>query len=593
MKTRDKVIIGVLGACLAVAAGIWMEVRTCRRMRAAVEQALEMNRTFQPFTSDTIYLSPHSSPTSTPFPSGDGRGEAISLRDAVAYYRHPLRCLWTSPNDRLRAGYALGCVYRDLHEAPIAIITWEDAVAAADTTAEDCDYAILYRVYGQMADIFRNQHLPEKQLEADSLFCKYALLAGDTLVSIRGQLLCNAAYYTLGDTAAIFANSEAVRQQYLELGRVQEAAQVYPTPIHVAVESGQYTRARRMMDEYEHNSGLFGADGFITDATRAQYHSYKGHYYLGIHEIDSAERQFRKLLSDSRHLMDAYRGLLAVYQKKGNTDSILRYSQLLEQSLIAHQSSIHSVAIIQAQGMYDYNRQEREARRQTKKAGRLTYTLTCVIFLVLIASIYALLYHQKKEEEKANLVARYSKAVDDLSKTKHEVQLLKVSISKDSAIKKLLKEKEEQIKEFEDIVKKLQKRMGCSAEIISMQKLEETAIVKKFKAIIEPHYEDDADLRVLKPARAATEEEWEMMKEVIQVCHPTLYLLIHKHKLSPLKLKVCVLSYLGFKNPDISILSGASMDSIPNARTALAKELFGLTSAHDLDDHLRLLEPLA
>jgi hypothetical protein len=61
VKTRYKIIIGICVACLAVAAGIWMEVRREHRMRAAVEQALEQNRNYEPFISDTIYLSPHSS----------------------------------------------------------------------------------------------------------------------------------------------------------------------------------------------------------------------------------------------------------------------------------------------------------------------------------------------------------------------------------------------------------------------------------------------------------------------------------------------------------------------------------------------------
>ncbi len=47
MKTRYKIIIGICVACLAVAAGIGMEVRTGRQMRAAVEQALEQNRNYE------------------------------------------------------------------------------------------------------------------------------------------------------------------------------------------------------------------------------------------------------------------------------------------------------------------------------------------------------------------------------------------------------------------------------------------------------------------------------------------------------------------------------------------------------------------
>ena len=55
-------------------------------------------------------------------------------------------------NQRLRAHYILGCAYRDMKEAPLAIITWETAIDCADTTAADCDFATLFRVYGQMAD---------------------------------------------------------------------------------------------------------------------------------------------------------------------------------------------------------------------------------------------------------------------------------------------------------------------------------------------------------------------------------------------------------------------------------------------------------
>jgi len=591
MKTRYKIIIGIIVACLAVAAGIGMEVRRAHRMRAAVEQALEQNRNYVPFTSDTIYLSPHSSSTSTPFPSGEGRGEAISLRDAVAYYRHPLHRLWTSSNDRLRAGYALGCVYRDLHEAPIAIITWEEAVAAADTTADDCDYATLYRVYGQMAQIYMWQHLPEKHLEAQKQMSLNALLAGDTINYIRGQLLCNSAYYALGDTAAIFANSEAVRQQFLDLGLTQEAAKVYPTPIHVAVEHCQYERARRMIDEYEHNSGLFGGDGFITDPTRAQYHFFKGMFYLGSNNIDSAENQFRWLLKTKDEIVDAHRGLLAVYQQTANSDSIIKYSRLLEESLIAHQMSIQSTAIIHAEGMYNYTRQKELAQKQTARAGRFRSTLFCVLAIMLIAALFTLRYRQKNNEEKARLMARYSKAADELDAARHDLQILNQSISKDNAITKLLKEKEELIAQLESTVRSLQEQIGLSQDIVQSRKVEESEIIQHFHLIAQQHCVNKNGTAQREKPRAAITEEWAKLVEAVQQYHPAFYLFIVNRKLSALKFKVSILSFLGFDNHEITILTNANKGSIPNARTSLAKELFGLSSAHELDDHLRQIEP--
>ena len=119
------------------------------QMRGALLQAKEQNQAYIPFTTDSV------------------------LREVVAYYdRHG------TPNDRLLARYLLGCVYRDLHEAPIALITWEDAIACADTTAADCDYATLFRVYGQMAEVYFRQCMSEKGYSAIQRFSKYALQAG-------------------------------------------------------------------------------------------------------------------------------------------------------------------------------------------------------------------------------------------------------------------------------------------------------------------------------------------------------------------------------------------------------------------------------
>ena len=581
MKTRDKVIIGVLGACLAVAAGIWMEVWTCRRMRAAVEQALEMNSTFQPFTSDTIYLNGDSS-------------DAVTLRRAVAYYDHPLRhflslhsSFFIHHSSLTKSLYALGCVYRDLHEAPIAIITWEDAAA------DDCDYATLYRVYGQMTDIYRDQLLPEKQLEVQKRMSYYALLAGDTLISLRGQLLCNSAYYALGDTAAIFANSESVRQQFLQLGFTQEAAKVYPTPIHVAVEVGQYGRARKMMDEYEQQSALFGADGFIKDSTRAQYHSYKGHYYLGIHEIDSAERQFRYLLPIHNVRFDAYRGLIAVYREKGNIDSVQKYSSLFEAQAIDAMNSSKNTAIIQAEGMYDYSRQQQIAQAEEKEAAQWKNALLIAVIFI-IASIIILLYYYKKKKlqqelkdlEYNRLEDNYNVALEQLEEAQTDVALLQQELTHNDTIKQLLRRKETQVLELKELVNDLSNRLKYSPRHELQKDSKESEIVGRLHMICKAHFEEKGKEIKSIPARKASEYEWELLTRHTRISQPKFYLFLNEQKLSDLEFKVCLLVRFGFKNPEIATLTGSNNQSISNVRKRLAQTLFGLNSAYELDSHL-------
>ena len=74
------------------------------------------------------------------------------FREVVDYYdRHG------DANRQLKAYYLMGCIYRDRHEAPMALQWYLDAVEKADTLASDCDYLTLMKVYGQMADIYHSQ----------------------------------------------------------------------------------------------------------------------------------------------------------------------------------------------------------------------------------------------------------------------------------------------------------------------------------------------------------------------------------------------------------------------------------------------------
>ena len=554
---RKGLIIGIIAvtACCAVAFGVHHEMRRTAQMRAALDSALVQNRNYVPFTSDS------------------------TLKEVTSHFDHPLR-FWITANDRLRAHYALGCVYRDLHDAPIALLTWENAIAAADTTAADCDFATLFRVYGQMASIYFRQSMPEKELGAREAYCKYALLAGDTLNYIRGLLLRNDAFLALGDTAVIYRNIANVRRLYLQRGLKAEAAQVYPTAIRLALDKQQLDSAKVMMQVFEQESGLFDEQGNIAP-TREIYYYHKGRYYLGVHQLDSAELQFRHLLLFPRNIPDAYRGLLFLYQKKQVQDSIYKYSILYEGSLTDYLKQTKTTAINLVEGMYNYNLQQQKAQVQELRANRFSLALVIFAAVGIVISLLVRWVFLKKKEERQRLLDLYLKNLDDLDGARRDIELLQESLSKKDITGKLLKQEEDQIEQLEMVVKKLQKQLGKSAAGIHVQRLKETGIVKKFQAIAHPHPDMDAGGN-----RCATETEWSRLTETIRTYHPSLYLFIHKNSLSELKYKVCILSYLGFDNTEISTLTNASLNSISNARTALARDLFNLKSARDLNRYL-------
>ena len=533
--------------------------RRSTQMRYQLLRAEAQNKAYVPFTTDSV------------------------LRRVVLYYdRHG------SANQQLKARYLLGCAYRDMHEASLAIITWEEAVERADTLSHDCDYSTLYRVYGQMADLYFRQFLPERQLEAQQKFCFYALLAGDTINYINGHLKKNDAFLLLGDTASVFDNIEHVRRLYLERGLIHEATKIYFTPIRIALEKGQYEKARKMIGilESEKGSGLFDENGNVVPSNIIYYYN-KGMYYLGINQLDSAEYSFRRLLPFESNALDTYHGLMSLYKIKGNIDSTFKYSNLHDLALAKHMNQTKIAAIAQVESMYNYSRQEKLAHQQKQKANNIKLILIAIIAVVVIFALVAFYTFQKKREEKRRLMDTYQSTIEELNKARQETRLLQQSLSQKEATQRLLKEKEKQVQDLETVVAKLKEQIGKSVGLMLQQKIEEADIIKKFHFISKSHFELKGDERKLIPAREATSKEWRAMMETIQSSHPDLYLLVRKNCLSDLNCKVCVLSYLGFDTPTIAVLTGSRKGSVSNARIALAKQLFNLKSAHDLNKHLR------
>ena len=82
-------------------------------------------------------------------------------------------------DERMRACYLMGSIYRDRGNSPLALQYYRDAIGEADTTETDCDYAQVSRIYAQMALLFDRQRYPQMELEQWRQAMRYALLHAD------------------------------------------------------------------------------------------------------------------------------------------------------------------------------------------------------------------------------------------------------------------------------------------------------------------------------------------------------------------------------------------------------------------------------
>ena len=182
-------------------------------------------------------------------------------------------------NDQVLAHYLLGRAYHEHGEAPMALQCYHEAIDCADTTAQDCDYAQLARVYGQMAEIFYYQGLYRQQLEFEKQSVRYAWLGKDTLAALMNYEKECFAYDQLGLSDSSIFIIEDVVAKYNQYGYVSDAAIALGGAIKPLLDKGEYQKAKQYMDVYESKSGLFDAQGKIA-VGKEVYYNFKGQYYL-------------------------------------------------------------------------------------------------------------------------------------------------------------------------------------------------------------------------------------------------------------------------------------------------------------------------
>lgn len=489
------------------------------------------------------------------------------FKQVVSYYdRHG------SANDRMFSRYLLGCIYRDMNDAPEAIEWYTDAAEQADTMSNDCDYKTLFRIYGQMAYIYNSQYLPDVAMKAHLQYSKYALRAGDVYNYIRGKEFVGAEYLALGDTVKALRFFKNSIRLYNKHGLDKEAASAYPTLINVCISREQYDSARVYMDIYEKESGLFKDGKIVSD--RQHYYYYKGLYSLSIGKIDEAECYFRLLLV-AGFKFDAYKGLLAVYHSKMNVDSIKKYSVLSEKALDEILENSQIEAMTKSSALYNYNRIKKEANAVKFREQRNFYIFILIGVFTILICLYAVWYvwnmRKKRMFEKKLMLRKFISLKNELLSAKTDMENIRTD--KDA----IIQSKESEVEELQNRIAEMEKsyHLHSGEQNEFLQMYDETVLC--FKKYTMP--------KGLKSK--PTDDEWEALRNIVKVYSPKLYsTLLQGKNIKEQDINIALLTFFGFKTGDIALIFGMSPQSASNAKAAINKKLFGESSAPKLFDNL-------
>ena len=486
-------------------------------------------------------------------------------------------------NERVLAHYLLGRAYSDMGEAPRAISSYQDAIAVADTTAVDFDFYALECVYSQMATVFHRQLLLTNEIEARKKASHFAFRANKLKWAIYNQAMSAGAYILLNkkDSAELVLKSAIER--YQEYGYVQQALRYSRSLIHLYTESPQRLKeAKALMDEFEAKFDLFDEHHELPPSQR-QYYDYKGKYFEGVHQLDSAEYYYRKIYFKGMDFVGQdpmFRGLLSVFTKRHQADSIAKYAQLY---CMANDSSIalkDRDIVAQMAANYNYNRSQKEAEQEREKAQEVFVLLGIIILVVIVLLIIILAIswlYRKNQKEKQKRISMLEESLSSARLQRSAVQE-ELRRLKEKDYEGMIAEKERQEAELTQAIERLQA---------------ENDRFKQRQDHLETFLESSIAQLFIKKANGKAERpipseaEWKLLMFQFSKDIPVTFKSFGEGKsLSSLEQRICVLLILDIPEKAISIMTDSVGSTISNAKARANEKLYGKKDAPSLKNNL-------
>ena len=498
-------------------------------------------------------------------------------------------------NERVLAHYLLGRTYADLGQAPRAISCFKNAINAADTTSQDCDFLTLSTICSQTAWLYRQQLLLSYEINARQQAIRYAKLAKDTFRMIINKEMAAHAYIlkNQNDTAEHMLTEAQIL--YRKHGYMQDFYQLFVPLLHILVEQkGRLPEVKRIIEQYETGSDLFDKNHELPPERR-QYYYYKGRYYEETGKLDSAELCYRKILIPNMSPVQKdpmYRGLLSVFKKRHQADSIAKYAQLFCE---ANDSSIaikDRELTAQMAACYNYTYYQQESRNNEAKAYRFKMAVAIVtaIFLIIVLCGYirwerykrAQLHRQEEKnklqrEETDRLKAqfafasiRYAEKIQALRELDERHRY--TSAQYEAETEKLTGE----IETLKSQIQALERREEIAGWRKTSIPFSNTGIIKRVRFIID------------NPPKSLSDGDMAQLVQTVNEYYPDLIVdLANSVGSNSHGTYVGILTAMNVSPSDITRLIGIGSSQVSNIRLNLNRLLFNEKTARTLSANLR------
>lgn len=507
-----------------------------------------------------------------------------------------------TPNEQMLAHYLLGRAYYDMGESPMALECYQTAISKADTTASDCDYLQMSRVYGQMAKIFWQQNLLKRNLDCLNTASHHAWMARDTVSTLLYMTHKIDAYDAMQMYDSVMTVTDAMLENYRKCGYDNWAASILGTSIESLIKIGNIRKAKRYIDVYEAESGFFDSDGNIYTG-REIYYYIKGHYYLAINKQDSAEYYFRKELRDGTDFNNqnaASRGLALLFQQQNRPDSAAKYAMYSYEMNDSVYAQMSTKEIEKTYSLYNYIHYQESALLERLKAENEQKKVITLSLLFVILILFVVYYVRRERQKEKYRRLKYEENISSLAQLQSDVVMLKQQ--KEHLERMLSDERDGRIKQNREsesfgpyaealqqtIVRKEVRISELQSDILSLTLKDENEYTLPLPELLQHNNYMSLHKLVVK-GLPPTKEQWQEITVIVKDVFPNFYEFIQSKKvcLNEKQFNTCMLLRLSVKPKTIACMLSVTPAYISKIRSEMCRTLFGFKgTSKDFDSRI-------
>lgn len=479
-----------------------------------------------------------------------------AIRAVAGYYdRHG------DDNQRMFSKLLLGCVNRSMGDNTEAMLNLEAAAASADTTADDCLYAVLGQVYAHLSQVYLDEYMPRNVIRASQLCYRNSMKAGDTLTALSGLDHISNAYIFMGQLDSAVAITLRSSRLFRESGYIEASAISQAKLIEIYLNRGDMAGAARCMAVFDRDSRVINADGDAEPSYQGIYYV-KAIYNVCANRLDSAAywlSKIRQIDNPSLNIREAEAyAAWQMYEKMGAKDSALKYAGISSErsDSLTKELMKNTCSVVQAQ--YERTSLGRQVADKALEAERMkTTVLALALVLLAVLSVFTYII-RKRRADMRNRELRHRQDIDTLTRTQTELQQLLTLTEEERDT--LVKEKREAIERLQSM-ETLRRHID---EATVEERLANSGIARRFRQI------------AANPTTKPTSDDWQALRSMINSEVPGFYSTLNNgHVLRPDEYDLCILLRLHFKPLEISNLTGISQKSVSAMRRRLLQKVLG------------------